>query len=138
AAIEKKYVGDPIDLKVTNAAVTEVLRSFAQISGLNVIVQPGVSGVATAEMENVPWDKALEEVLKINKLGFELDGNVMRIAPTTVLREEAQERQELAAAQSLAIPLKTVMQRLSYADAVSVASLLKAGQAGLLSQRGTV
>ncbi|HXO22404.1 MAG TPA: type IV pilus secretin PilQ [Thermoanaerobaculia bacterium] len=138
AAIEKKYVGDPIDLKVTNADVTEVLRSFAQISGLNVIVQPGVSGVVTAEMENVPWDQALEEVLKINKLGFELDGNVMRIAPTTVLREEAQERQELAAAQSLAIPLKTVMQRLSYADAVSVASLLKAGQAGLLSQRGTV
>lgn len=135
---EKKYVGDPIDLKVTNADVTEVLRTFAQISGLNIVVQPGVTGTVTAEMENVPWDQALEEILKINKLGFELDGNVMRIAPTSVLREEAQERQELAAARALAIPLRTVMRRLSYADAQQVSQLLKSGQAGLLSQRGSV
>ena len=135
---EKKYVGDPIDLKVTNADVTEVLRTFAQISGLNIVVQPGVTGTVTAEMENVPWDQALEEILKINKLGFELDGNVMRIAPTSVLREEAQERQELAAARALAIPLRTVMRRLSYADAQQVSQLLRSGQAGLLSQRGSV
>src|SRR4029077_715451 len=118
--------------------VTEVLRTFAQISGLNVVVQPGVTGTVTAEMENVPWDQALEEILKINKLGFELDGNVMRIAPTGVLREEAQERQELAAARALAIPLRTVMRRLSYADSAQVASLLRNGQSGLLSQRGSV
>jgi len=135
---EKKYVGEPIDLKVTNADVTEVLRTFAQISGLNIVVQPGVTGTVTAEMENVPWDQALEQILKINKLGFELDGNVMRIAPTSVLREEAQERQELVAARALAIPLRTVMRRLSYADATQVSSLLRSGQAGLLSQRGSV
>jgi type IV pilus assembly protein PilQ len=135
---EKKYVGEPIDLKVTNADVTEVLRTFAQISGLNIVVQPGVTGTVTAEMENVPWDQALEQILKINKLGFELDGNVMRIAPTNVLREEAQERQELAAARALAIPLRTVMRRLSYADAAQVSGLLRSGQAGLLSQRGSV
>ncbi len=135
---ERKYVGEPIDLKLRNADVTEVLRNFAQISGLNIVVQPGVTGTVTAEMENVPWDQALEEILKINKLGFELDGNVMRIAPTSVLREEAQERQELAAARALAIPLRTVMRRLSYADAQQVSALLRSGQAGLLSQRGSV
>ena len=135
---EKPYFGEPIDLKVTNADVTDVLRTFAQISGLNVIVQPGVTGVVTAELENVPWDQALEEVLKINNLDYELDGNVMRIAPTETLRKEAQERQQLAAAKALSIPLRTVYQRLSYANADQVARLLKTGTSGLLTQRGSV
>ncbi|HKV09377.1 MAG TPA: type IV pilus secretin PilQ [Thermoanaerobaculia bacterium] len=135
---EKTYVGEPIDLKVTNADVTDVLRTFAQISGLNIVVQPGVTGTVTAELENVPWDQALEQVLKINGLDYELDGNVMRIAPTVVLRAEAQERQQLAAAKALSVPLRTVYQRLSYADARQVARILKGGQGGLLSQRGSV
>jgi type IV pilus assembly protein PilQ len=135
---EKPYFGEPIDLKVTNADVTDVLRTFAQISGLNVIVQPGVTGVVTAELENVPWDQALEEVLKINNLDYELDGNVMRIAPTETLRKEAQERQQLAAAKALSIPLRTVYQRLSYANADQVARLLRTGTSGLLTQRGSV
>jgi type IV pilus assembly protein PilQ len=135
---ERTYVGEPIDLKVTNADVTDVIRTFAQISGLNIIVQPGVNGLVTAELENVPWDQALEQILKINNLDYELDGNVMRIAPTSVLRQEAQDRQQLAAAKALAIPLRTVYQRLSYAQAGDVAGLLKTGQAGLLSQRGSV
>src|SRR6185295_593889 len=133
------YVGEPIDLKVNNADVTDVIRTFAQISGLNIIVQPGVNGSVTAELENVPWDQALEQVLKINNLDYELDGNVMRIAPTSVLRQEATERQQLAAAKALAIPLRTVYQRLSYADADEVSRLLRAGAAGgILTQRGSV
>jgi type IV pilus assembly protein PilQ len=135
---EKSYFGEPIDLKVTNADVTDVLRTFAQISGLNVIVQPGVTGTVTAELENVPWDQALEQVLKINGLDYELDGNVMRIAPTDTLRKEAQDRQQLSAAKSLSIPLRTIYQRLSYADAAQVSRLLKTGQSGILSQRGSV
>ncbi|HEV8578513.1 MAG TPA: type IV pilus secretin PilQ [Thermoanaerobaculia bacterium] len=135
---QRTYVGEPIDLKVTNADVTDVIRTFAQISGLNIIVQPGVHGEVTAELENVPWDQALEQVLKINGLDYELEGNVMRIAPSAVLRQEAQERQQLAAAKALAIPLRTVYQRLSYADANEVARLLKTGTSGMLSQRGSV
>jgi type IV pilus assembly protein PilQ len=135
---QRVYVGEPIDLKVSNADVTDVIRTFAQISGLNILVQPGVSGSVTAELENVPWDQALEQVLKINNLDYELDGNIMRIAPTAVLRQEAQERQQLAAAKALAIPLRTVYQRLSYASADEVARLLKTGQSGILTQRGSV
>jgi type IV pilus secretin PilQ/predicted competence protein len=135
---ERVYVGEPIDLKVTNADVTDVIRTFAQISGLNIIVQPGVGGAVTAELENVPWDQALEQVLKINRLGYELEGNVMRIAPTELLRTEATERQQLAQAKALAIPLRTVYQRLSYADADEIARLLKTGQSGILTQRGSV
>ena len=135
---ERVYTGEPIDLKVTNADVTEVLRTFAQISGLNIIVQPGVAGMVTAELENVPWDQALEQILKINSLGYEVEGNVMRIAPVAVLRQEAQEEQQLAAAKALSIPLQTIYRRLSYANAGQIATLLRSGQAGLLSQRGSV
>ncbi|HEX3525975.1 MAG TPA: type IV pilus secretin PilQ [Thermoanaerobaculia bacterium] len=135
---EKTYTGEPIDLKVTNADVTEVLRTFAQISGLNIIVQPGVSGTVTAELDNVPWDQALEQVLKINALSYELDGNVMRIAPVSILKQEASDKQTLAQAQALSIPLRTVFRRLSYANAQNIAGLLRTGSAGLLSQRGSV
>lgn len=135
---ERVYTGEPIDLKVTNADVTEVLRTFAQISGLNIIIQPGVQGQVTAELENVPWDQALEQILKINGLGYEVEGNVMRIAPTAILRQEAQDNQQLAAAKALSIPLQTIYRRLSYAHATQIATLLRSGQAGLLSQRGSV
>jgi len=135
---EHVYTGEPIDLKVTNADVTEVLRTFAQISGLNIIIQPGVQGQVTAELENVPWDQALAQILKINGLGYEVEGNVMRIAPTAILRQEAQEEQQLRAAKALSIPLQTIYRRLSYANASQIAQLLRSGQAGLLSQRGSV
>jgi type IV pilus assembly protein PilQ len=135
---QKSYTGEPIDLKVTNADVTEVLRTFAQISGLNIVVQPGVTGTVTAELENVPWDQAFEEVLKINNLGYEREGNVIRIAPNDVLKREAQDRQQLAQARALVLPLRTVMRRLSYARANDVANLLRSGTAGLLTQRGSV
>lgn len=135
---ERVYTGEPIDLKVTNADVTEVIRTFAQISGLNVLVQPGVHGAVTAELENVPWDQALEQILKINGLGYEVEGNVMRIAPVGVLRQEAQEEQQLAQAKALSIPLQTIYRRLSYASAGQISQLLRSGQAGLLSQRGSV
>ncbi|MEA2563320.1 MAG: type pilus assembly protein PilQ [Acidobacteriota bacterium] len=135
---DRVYTGEPIDLKVTNADVTEVIRTFAQISGLNVLVQPGVQGAVTAELENVPWDQALEQILKINGLGYEVEGNVMRIAPVAILRQEAQEEQQLAAAKALSIPLQTIYRRLSYANAAQISQLLRSGQAGLLSQRGSV
>lgn len=135
---ERVYTGEPIDLQVNNADVTEVLRTFAQISHLNIVVQPGVAGQVTAELDNVPWDQALEQILKINGLSYELEGNVMRIAPVTILRQEAQEKQQLAQAQALSIPLRTVFRRLSYADSEQIAQLLRSGQAGLLSQRGSV
>jgi type IV pilus assembly protein PilQ len=101
------------------------------------VVQPGVTGQVTAELDNVPWDQALEQILKINGLSYELEGNVMRIAPVSVLRQEAQEKQQLAAAQALSIPLRTIFRRLSYANAQEIATLLS-GQGGLLSQRGSV
>jgi type IV pilus assembly protein PilQ len=140
---EKKYLGEPINMSLRDADVVETLRSFASISGLNIVVQPGVKGTVTVELNQVPWNQALEEILKINGLGYELDGNIMRIAPIQQLRAEAEEQQKLAAAKALSVPLRTVMKRLSYATARDVAAVLRGSGAGarggaILSQRGSV
>ncbi len=133
----KQYVGEPISLELKDGDILDVLRSFAKISGLNIVVQPGVRGTVTVQLENVPWDQALDQILKINKLGYELDGNIMRIAPVSVLRSEAAEAAQLALEQQKAIPLRTVLKRLSYASVGDVSRILRSGS-GLMSQRGTI
>ena len=139
----KTYSGEPISLSLKDADIRDVLRSFAQISNLNIIVQPNVRGVVTVELEGVPWDQALEQILKINKLGMQLDGNILRIAPVSDLREEAEEQQRLASAQALSIPLQTVLKRLSYSYVGDVANVLrtrgsKGAGGSLMSERGSI
>jgi type IV pilus assembly protein PilQ len=137
----KEYVGETISLSLKDGDIKDVLRSFAKISGLNVVVQPGVRGTVTVELESVPWDQALDQILKINNLGYELDGNIMRIAPRNVLEVEAKEQQALAQAQSLSIPLRTVIKRISYSKANDLARVLSTGggrSSGIMSQRGSV
>jgi|CXWL01.1.fsa_nt_gi type IV pilus assembly protein PilQ len=128
------YVGEPISMSLKDADIKDVLRTFAKISGLNVVVQPGVKGSVTVELENVPWDQALEQVLKINGLGMELEGNILRIAPNSQLQAEAQAIQDLKKAQSLSVPLETVLKKISYAWAGDMQSVL----ASVMSQRGSV
>lgn len=136
---ERQYFGDPIDMSLRDADVVETLRSFAKISGLNIVIQPGVSGRVTVELEGVPWDQALEQILRINRLGYEIEGNILRIATLKDLSDEAETRQRLLQAQALAVPLLTVMKRLSYTNAASVTSILQqGGRNGVLSQRGSV
>lgn len=138
---KKEYVGEPISLDLKDADIRDVLRSFAKISGLNIVVQPGVRGTVTVLLENVPWDQALDQILKINGLAYELDGNIMRIAPVNVLEAEARRAQQLAQAQALSVPLRTVVKRLSYSTAGDMARILQTGGSGggsILSQRGSI
>ncbi len=138
-ATETQYHGEPMTMSLKDADIKDVLRSFAQISGLNVVTQPGVSGTVTVELTDVPWDQALEIILKTNGLGYQLEGNIMRVAPISQLRSEAEEQQRLAAAQAMSIPLSTTMKRISYAGASELAGILQAGGgASLMSQRGSV
>lgn len=134
---ERRYQGEPMDLTLQDADVKDVLRSFAQLSGLNLVIQPGVSGTVTVELQQVPWDQALEQILKINDLGYELDGNIMRIAPISKLRAEAEEQQRLQAARALSVPLSTVIRRISYANSQQIARVLTT-RGGVMSSRGQV
>ncbi len=124
------YSGDPITMSLKDADIKDVLRSFSGITGLNVVVHPGVKGSVTVELTEVPWDQALDLILKINSLNYVLEGNIMRIASTTQLQREAQERRRLAAARAQEIPLTTIIRSISYADARRIARLLTTAARG--------
>jgi type IV pilus assembly protein PilQ len=145
------YSGDPVSMSLKNADIKDVLKSFAGITGLNVVVHPGVKGSVTVELEGVPWDQALDLILKINGLDYVLEGNIMRIATTDQLSKEADARRKLAAARAKEVPLETVIRALSYNSATAVAQLLRSSGGGsrggggsrssgrgILSPRGSV
>lgn len=71
---ERQYFGEPIDMSLRDADLVETLRAFAEIGGLNLIIDPEVKGTVTVELKGVPWDQALEQILKINGLGMEVSG----------------------------------------------------------------
>ena len=135
---EKQYYGEPIDMSLRKADLVETLRSFATISDLNFVIQPGVSGSVTVELKGVPWDQAMEQILKINNLGMDIDGTIVRIAPTAQLRAEAEEQRRLRQIQQASVPLRTVLKSLSYSQAQEVATLLRNRTGSILSNRGTV
>ena len=78
---EKTFTGHPISLDFKDGDLQDIFRLFADISGLNIVVNPGVSGKVTLKLNEVPWDQALDLILKANGLGYTLEGNVIRIAP---------------------------------------------------------
>ncbi len=137
-AQEKQYYGELIDMSLRKADLVETLRSFSTISDLNFVIQPGVAGSVTVELKGVPWDQAMWQILKINNLGMDIDGTIVRIAPTAQLRAEAEEARRLRQIQQQSVPLRTVLKSLSYSDAAEVAALLRNRTGSILSNRGTV
>lgn len=78
---ERRWVGEPISLSLKDADLVEVLRSFAKMTGANLIIDPDVKGSVTVELKDVPWDQALDAILKSNGLGMEVSGNVRSVQP---------------------------------------------------------
>jgi type IV pilus secretin PilQ/predicted competence protein len=125
SAGEKVFTGEPISLNLKDADIKDVLRTFAQLTGLNVAVDPNVSGSVTVDFVDVPWDQALDLILRQNGLSYVLEGNVMRVGTLAKLSEEAAANRRLAEEERLNVPLTTVSFKLSYARSQDVAVLLK-------------
>jgi type IV pilus assembly protein PilQ len=134
--VEKVYTGHPISLDFKDGDLQDIFRLFADISGMNVVVNPGVSGKVTLKLNEVPWDQALDLILKANGLGYTLEGNVIRIARLSDLQKEETDRRKLAEEKALAGDLGTLTTRISYAKAQELSDVLK--KAGALSARGTI
>jgi type IV pilus assembly protein PilQ len=134
-AAPPRFTGFPISLDFQGADLRAVLRTFAEISGLNIVIDPAVQGTVDVALRDVPWDQALDIILRANRLGYTVDGTIVRIAPLTVLAQEQAERQKLAEAQALAGELQTLTRTLSYAQAEQVQPLL---ERTVLSQRGSI
>jgi type IV pilus assembly protein PilQ len=129
------YSGNPVSLDFQQADLRAVLRVFSEISGLNIVIDPAVQGTVDVALREVPWDQALDIILRANKLGYIVDGTVVRIAPLTVLAEEEAQRRKLADEQALAGELRVLTRTLSYAKADELQGLLTKSS---LSLRGTV
>jgi type IV pilus assembly protein PilQ len=129
-----KYSGEPISVNLKDVDLRDFFRLIHEISGLNVVVDPAVKGTLTIVLDDVPWDQALDIVLKNNDLDKQLDGNVLRIATKETLKKEADQNRELAKAQAEAADVVTTTRVLSYAKATDLVPTMKK----FLSSRGDI
>ncbi len=129
-----KYTGEPISVNLKDVDLKDFFRLIHEISGLNVVLDPNVKGTLTIVLDDVPWDQALDIVLKNNDLARQLEGNVLRIATVDTMRKEAEARLAEQEAEALAVDKVTVTRFLSYAHSKDVVPTIKK----FLSQRGDV
>jgi type IV pilus secretin PilQ/predicted competence protein len=129
-----KYTGEPISVNLKDVDLKDFFRLIHEISGLNVVLDPQIHGNLTIVLDDVPWDQALDIVLKNNDLSRQLDGNVLRIATVDTLRKEAENRRAQIDAEALAVDKVSITRFLSYAHAKDVLLPIKK----FLSQRGDV
>lgn len=124
AETEVKYTGEIITLRFKDADLRDVILFLGDFAKLNVVFDPEVRGVVTCNLEDVPWDQALDIILRNNKLGKILEGNVLRIAPISVLTREEEEQRRLRESRQLAGPVIVKTITLSYSKARDVMALL--------------
>jgi len=134
ASAGPKYTGEPISVNLKDVDLKDFFRLIHEISGLNVVLDPNVHGTLTIVLDDVPWDQALDIVLKNNDLARELEGNVLRIATVETLKHEADARRAQIESEALAVEKVSVTRFLSYAKAKDVIITVKK----FLSQRGDV
>jgi type IV pilus assembly protein PilQ len=133
-AAAARYTGEPISVNLKDVDLRDFFRLIHEISGLNVVLDPAVKGSLTIVLDEVPWDQALDIVLQNNSLDKQLNGNVLRIATRTTLKNEAETQRDLEKAQAEAIAPVTVTRVLSYSKAATLKDTLKK----FLSSRGDI
>lgn len=113
----KEYVGKRISLDFQDAELVHIFRLLSDVSGYNIIVHPDVTGrIPTLKLINIPWDQALDVILKNYGLDKQVDGNIIRIAYNSVFAKEFEEKAKAIEAQKKAEPLVTEVFRINYAD----------------------
>jgi len=136
---QPKYTGEPISLNLKDVDLKDFFRLIHEISGLNIIVDPNVTGSVTLVLDTVPWDQALDIVLKNSRLGKTLEGNVLRISRLETLTAEQEAAIKLSAAREEAQPLVTIFRPVNYAKASTIATMVKSWVGGgALSKRGNI
>ena len=131
---QTQFTGEPISLDLKDADIKDVFRTISQLTQLNIVVDPEVRGTVTVQLEDVPWDQALDLILKQNSLGYVLENNIMRIATTQKLQAEQSDRARLAEARQAAEPTRTLIKKLSYARAAEITPTIKS----VMSKRGDI
>ncbi len=139
------YTGEKLSLNFQNIEVRAVLQLLADFTQLNLVTSDTVQGNVTLRLKNVPWDQALDIILKTKGLGMRQNGNVMLIAPAVEIA--AREKQELAAQKQLEElePLYSEVLEVNFAKASDLAAILSSESSGsgsqedsFMSSRGSV
>jgi len=130
----RKFHGKRISLDFKDADIHNILRLISEVAKLNIITGDDVSGKITVTMRNVPWDQALDIILKTKKLGKVRQGNIIRIASLADLAKEQELAQKAAAAKQTLEPLRVRLIPVNYAVAKDIEAQVK----DILSERGTV
>ncbi|HET8819648.1 MAG TPA: type IV pilus secretin PilQ family protein [Xanthomonadaceae bacterium] len=149
---ERTYSGRPVTFNFQDVPVRTVLQLIAEESNLNIVVSDSVSGSVTLRLINVPWDQALDIVLRAKGLDKRRNGNVVWVAPQAELASYEQNIQDARMAIENSAELETVFLPINYANAEEIARLLTetsrgagagatggtGSQSGFLSPRGSI
>ena len=135
---EDQYTGERLSLNFQDIEVRAVLQLLADFTSLNIVTSDTVQGNLTLRLQNVPWDQALDLILKTKGLAMRRSGNVIMIAPTEeIATREKLEIESKKQVEELA-PLQTELIQINYAKASDLAGLLRSQDKTLLSERGKV
>ncbi len=132
----KEYVGKKISLDFQDADLVHIFRLLADVSGYNIVVSPHVKGKFSMKLINVPWDQAFDIILRNYALSKAVDGNIIRVAPTSVLAREEDEIAKAKEASLKAGDLVTTVYPINFADVKKVEKIIK--DAKIMTKRGYV
>ena len=136
---QKEYTGERLTLNFQDIETRAVLQLLADTSGQNMVISDTVGGNVTLRLQNVPWDQALDIVMRTKGLDMRRDGNVMFVAPAQEIAAREKELLTARAQVQQLAPLRTEYLQVNYAKASDLAALIKSGQnSSLLSERGSV
>lgn len=131
---QKAFVGRKMSLDFQGANVASVLRLIADTAGINMVFGKDVEGQVTMQLKDIPWDQALDIVLKTNGLGIKKEGGVYRIAKLSVMQQEEEERMAVKRSKEKAEDLERTILYINYANAGEIKGVLEE----LLSPRGKI
>lgn len=135
---EPLYTGERISLSFQSVDIRSLLQIIADVAGTNMVVSDSVNGELAMRLQNVPWDQALDIILRTKGLGLRQQGNVMLVAPLGELAAREKEEAEAEKSKTTLAPLRSEIIQVNYAKASEVAALLKSGDNSLMSERGRV
>jgi type IV pilus secretin PilQ/predicted competence protein len=128
------YAGHPLTLDLVNISLVDFFRLMAEEGGINIVMDPGITGTLSIKVVKVPWDQIFESALNNNGLEKQVDGNLVRIATKKTVQAEAKQREDLKKATLLAADVETRVRRLNYAKAATMITTLK----DQITVRGTI
>lgn len=129
-----RYTGRKISLDLQDADLVNVLRLFADVANLNVVISSDVKGKVTVRMVNIPWDQSMDIILKMNGLGYVHEGNILRVASLTALAKESEDETKAKESKKKAENLLTRIITINYSTAKGIEPTLKKS----LSARGEI